>query len=96
MGSEMTHYPIQMDSSEHVERGPGLAQITFSHQKVTISHQIARTNFTTFSHQILLRFRTNFTTFSHQIFILAYHVFAPILLRFRTKYNLFIHYFGLG
>ena len=68
------------------------AQITFLHQKLTISHQIARTKTTTSSHQILLHFPTNFTTFSHQIFCLTNFVFAPKsndfapnLIRFCTK-----------
>ena len=57
--------------------GKQYAQITFSHQKVTILHQIARTKTTTFLHQIKLHFCTKFTAFSHQIFSLAYHIFTP-------------------
>ena len=35
-------------------------QITFLHQKVTISHQIPQTKTTTFSHQIYNVFAANF------------------------------------
>ena len=67
------------------------AQITFLHQKLTISHQIARTKTTTSLHQILLRFCTKFTTFSFQIFSLTYHVFAP---NFTTFSHQFYYFFA--